>query len=151
MVKSIVYFQLVLLCFYVWLFWMFLNETLQLKEMKYRIGLIAKKIFVIVLLEMSPLFWHFIDATAHHFGSWYQPSSPSTKDLHVFILLFYTRYCHFLSPRKLTRRLLTKLKNEVFCCCLSRKCQRRRKIFVCIKKSKKEGARQKIVTQVNLR
>ena len=40
---------------------------------------------------------------------------------------------------------------KLFCCCLSRKCQRRRKIIVCIKKSKKEDARQKIVTQVNLR
>ena len=31
---------------------------------------------VIVLLEMSPLFWYFINTTAYNWGSYHKPSSP---------------------------------------------------------------------------
>ena len=43
-----------------------------------------------------PIFWHFINTTTHHLGI-YEPSSPSTKELHR------TSMCSYCSLRPLTK------------------------------------------------
>ena len=47
---------------------------------------IVKQFLLLPFYALSLLFWHFINSTAYHLGR-YAPSSPPTKELHVFALI----------------------------------------------------------------